>query len=103
MISLILHHDPLVRDAFVRALSLEKKTDIPEGSMYQHGGWIFIALNQPISSELSESLVESYQPDRTYLPAFGRSIDLTHEEGDVILPNVFLHYDHHIRDLELDA
>ena len=42
-----------------------------------------------------------YIPERIYLPFFGRSVDLIHERGDVILPNVFFSYNSAIETTEL--
>ena len=92
MISLIVHHNPDVRDSFVRALSLERKVEEAGKTLYQHGKWLYIALDTPITPEVYASLLEDYNPDALYLPTFGQSIDMVHEEGDIILPNVFLSY-----------
>ena len=102
MISLILHHDPIVRDAFVRVLSLEKKIQDEAGNtLYQRGKWLFVALARPIAEIDITALIENYQPEGIYLPSFGRSIDMVHEETDIVLPNVFLTYNPSIKDVEL--
>lgn len=43
-----------------------------------------------------------YQPDRLYLPHIGRSVDLIHERGDIVLPNVFFGYNPLIETTEID-
>lgn len=94
MISLILHHDPIVRDTFVRVLSLEKKiTDTHGNTLYQKGKWLYLALTRPLAEADMTGLIAEYQPEHIYLPSFGRSIDMVHEETDIVLPNVFLTYD----------
>jgi hypothetical protein len=103
MISLILHHDPIVRDAFVRVLSLEKKIQDESGNtLYQHGKWLYLALAKPIAEIDITELIANYQPENIYLPSFGRSIDMVHEETDIVLPNVFLTYNSMIESAELD-
>lgn len=101
MISLILHHDPIVRDTFVRVLSLEKKiTDIHGNTLYQKGKWLYLALTKPLAEADMKALILEYQPENVYLPSFGRSIDMVHEETDIVLPNVFLTYDPLIESVE---
>lgn len=101
MISLILHHDPIVRDAFVRVLSLEKKIQDESGNtLYQRGKWLFVSLAKPIAEIEITDLIANYQPDNIYLPSFGTSIDLVHEETDIVLPNVFLTYNTAIEAIE---
>lgn len=103
MISLILHHDPIVRDAFVRVLSLEKKIQDDSGNvLYQRGKWLYLALAKPIAEVEMTKIIADYQPEHIYLPSFGRSVDMVHEETDVVLPNVFLTYNKDILDTELD-
>lgn len=46
-------------------------------------------------------IAESFLPDRVYLPYFGYSVDVMHEIGDVIVPNVFLSYDALLKDREI--
>lgn len=101
MISLILHHDPIVRDAFVRVLSLEKKIQDESGNtLYQRGKWLYLALSKPIAEIEITQIIADYQPENIYLPSFGRSVDMVHEETDVVLPNVFLTYNKAIEDAE---
>lgn len=102
MISLIVHHHPDVRDAFVRALSLERKHSENGKTLYQHGKWLYIALENPIDAEVYVSLLEEYNPDTIYAPIFWQSIDMIHEEGDIILPNVFLSYNPLLETTEVD-
>jgi hypothetical protein len=103
MISLILHHDPIVRDAFVRVLSLEKKIQDEAGNtLYQRGKWLFVALVKPIAEIEITELIANYQPENIYLPSFGRSVDMVHEETDVVLPNVFLTYNPVIEDVDFN-
>lgn len=101
MISLILHHDPIVRDAFVRVLSLEHKIQDEAGNiLYQRGKWLYLALSKPIAEIEITKIIADYQPENIYLPSFWRSVDMVHEETDVVLPNVFLTYNKAIEDTE---
>jgi len=103
MISLILHHDPIVRDAFVRVLSLEKKIQDESGNtLYQRGKWLYLALSKPIAEIEITQIIADYQPENIYLPSFGRSVDMVHEETDIVLPNVFLTYNKDIIDTDFD-
>ncbi|MFZ2256360.1 MAG: hypothetical protein WAW59_07295 [Patescibacteria group bacterium] len=71
MISLILHHDPIVRDAFVRVLSLEHKIQDEAGNiLYQRGKWLYLALSKPIAEIEITKIIADYQPENIYLPSF---------------------------------
>lgn len=48
-------------------------------------------------------ILENWDPDRIYLPYLGRSIDMLHEIGDIILPNVFMSYDEQVAQLDVDS
>lgn len=52
---------------------------------------------------LLQTILENWDPDRIYLPYLGRSIDMTHEIGDVILPNVFMSYDNQVSQIDPDS
>lgn len=97
MLSVILVQTPAVRDAFVAALSLEKQNhDNGNYSVYQRWKWVLILDAEKNLEQAIVWSVENYNPERLYLPYFGRVVDIVREIGDVILPNVLLSYNQKI-------
>lgn len=92
---------PLVRDAFVRTLSLEKLEESPIATVYRLREWMFIFLHVELSSDVTHWLAATYLPERVYFPVFGYSIDMVHEVGDVIVPNVFFQYEKSVADTDI--
>ncbi len=103
MIRLIFVQKSDIRDAFCRAFSLEKIETTPFFTSYQKWEWILIfSENRGLRDSLPD-LLELYIPERVFLPFFGRSLDMTHEIGDVIFPNTFLSYDARIESADMGA
>ncbi|MDD2693895.1 MAG: hypothetical protein PHY14_03095 [Candidatus Gracilibacteria bacterium] len=101
MISVICTNDVRVRDGFANALSLEKVEDTSTKIMYQKGKWVLIFFRENFSKDDLDWITSSYIPDRIYLPYFGTSIDVMHEVGDIIVPNVFFSYNPRIESIEI--
>lgn len=101
MISVICTNDVRVRDGFANALSLEKIEDTPTKIMYQKGKWVLIFFRGDFSKDDLDWITSSYIPDRIYLPYFGASIDVVHEVGDIIVPNVFFSYNPKIESTDI--
>lgn len=101
MLRVLASSDSTLRDALVSALSLEKKEDTPHVVTYRRGEWIFVFFARTILPEDMTWIAESFLPDRVYLPYFGYSVDVVHEIGDVIVPNVFLSYDKSLDEEEI--
>lgn len=93
MLRVLASSDSALRDALVSTLSLEKKEEIPHVTTYRKGEWIFVFFHTVITPLDMTWIAETFLPDRVYLPYFGYSVDVMHEIGDVIVPNVFLTYD----------
>lgn len=55
----------------------------------------------PLSLDIVEWIAATYLPERAYFPYFGYSIDMVHEIGDVIVPNVFLPYEDSLEKREI--
>lgn len=102
MLRVIIAQDQEVRDAFLSVLSLERFTE-EEGEffVYKREKWILIFNEKKQIKDIVDWTLENYVPERLYLPFFGESIDIVHEVGDIILPNVFLTYDPHIQEAEI--
>lgn len=101
MLRVLASSDSTLRDALVSTLSLEKKEDTSHVVTYRKWEWIFVYFAHPITPEDMTWIAESFFPDRVYLPYFGYSIDVMHEIGDVIVPNVFLSYDLSLKDSDI--
>ena len=104
MIKVIFVTAPDVRDAFARTLSLQKKESAINGiTAYQHMDWILLFSPDISFGSALKEVLEFYDPDRLYIPYFGRAITAIHEIGDVILPNVFFAFDPRITEIEIGA
>lgn len=101
MLRVLASSDSSLRDALVSALSLEKKEETPHVVTYKKWEWIFVFFPRPIMPVDMTWIAESFLPDRVYLPYFGYSVDVMHEIGDVIVPNVFLSYSESLKDREI--
>jgi hypothetical protein len=72
--------------------------------VYQKADWILIFSREHDIDVILPTILDLWDPDRIYLPYLGRSIDMMHEIGDVILPNVFIPYTQsEAQDIEDDA
>ena len=98
MLRVIASSDLRMRDAFIALLGLEKKEDTSFATVYQKSGYIFLALKNPLKSSDGEIIAETFLPERLYLPFATESIDVVHEIGDIIVPNVFIPYDQHLEE-----
>jgi hypothetical protein len=92
---------PEIRDAFVSALSLTKKEENHLATVYRKENWIFLFLQAPLSDDVVLWIASTFLPDRIYFPYFGYSIDMMHEVGDVIVPNVFLPYEKSLAEIQI--
>lgn len=94
MLRIIFIKNALLRDAFVASLSLSRNaTEISEDFLvYQKADWILVYSRDLDINIILPTILDNWDPDRIYLPYIGRSVDMMHEIGDVILPNVFIPY-----------
>jgi hypothetical protein len=103
MIRVIFAWDATVRDSLTSLLSLEKKPDeIPGCTVYQRAEWILVYSLDRNLVDIFSLILEYFAPDRLYIPILGRAVDVVHEIGDVILPNVFLTYNPLVGQAEID-
>ncbi len=103
MLRVIFTSDASIRDSLTSLLSLEKKSqDIPGCIVYQHAEWILVFSSERQLVDIFQLILEFFIPDRLYIPILGRSVDVVHEIGDIILPNVFLTYNPVIAETELN-
>ncbi len=92
-----------LRDAFIKKLSLtERETSRVGISFYQNGNWILAFADMPIA-QVALILEEEYQMQDFFVADLGWTIDMDHELGDIILPNVFLSYNPLIAMSEITA
>jgi hypothetical protein len=89
------------RDAFVTVLALEKKEESPIATVYQKWGTIFLSLSRDVSPDTVSWMRDTFLPDRLYLTYSGYSVDVVHEIGDVIVPNVFTSHNKDIEKVEI--
>lgn len=94
MLRIVFTKNSIIRDTFVSSLSLSRNaTEIsPDFLVYQKADWILIYSREHDIDIVLPIILDNWDPDRIYLPYLGRSVDMLHEIGDVILPNVFIPY-----------
>lgn len=104
MLTAILITNPELRDNIVSFVSGVKKTNDNNGVIfYQKNSYIF-AFSETISTrELFEITLSEYQPEKIFFVECGHSIDMDHEIGDIVLPNIFFTYNKNIENLEITA
>lgn len=94
MLRIIFTRNPIIRDTCVASLSLSRNPT--EASVdfivYQKADWILVYSREHDIDVILPTILDLWDPDRIYLPYLGRSVDMMHEIGDVILPNVFIPY-----------
>lgn len=102
MLTAILVSEASLRDAIVSFVSGVRETNSTDQAIfYQKNNFIF-AFSDKISLENLFSLtIEEYQPEKIFIAETGRSIDVDHEIGDIILPNVFLEFNEKILTTEI--
>ena len=94
MLRIIFTRNPVIRDTCVASLTLGRNPTeaSPDFIVYQKGDWILIFSKEFDIDIVLPTILDNWDPDRIYLPYLGRSVDMMHEIGDVILPNVFIPY-----------
>lgn len=103
MLTVILIQNPELRDALVSFVSGVRETNSTENAVfYQKNNYIFAFSDKISLEELFGTTAEEYQPEKIFIAETGRSIDVDHEIGDIILPNVFLHFNKKILETELN-
>lgn len=102
MLSVIASSDISLRDAFAKILAFEHLEDTAFASVFRKANRIFITFNTPITDDHVSWIASEFLPDRLYLPFTSYAIDMVHEIGDVIVPNVFFSYDPRLKSAELD-
>lgn len=105
MLRIIFTKNTIVRDTCISVLSLARNPNeiSPDFLIYQKWDWILVYSREFDIDVLLQTILENWDPDRIYLPYLGRSIDMTHEIGDVILPNVFMSYDNQVSQIDPDS
>ncbi len=105
MLRIIFTKNTIIRDTCVSVLWLARNpTEIsPDFLIYQKWDWILVYSRELDIDVILPIILENWDPDRIYLPYLGRSIDMLHEIGDIILPNVFMSYDEQVAQLDVDS
>lgn len=94
MLRIIFTRNPVIRDTCVASLTLGRNPTEASADfiVYQRWDWILIFSKEFDIDIVLPTILDNWDPDRIYLPYLGRSVDMMHEIGDVILPNVFIPY-----------
>lgn len=102
MLSVFASSDTSLRDSFVNTFGFEHVQDTHFASVFRKTNRIFVAFNTPINSDHIAWIASEFLPDRLYLPFSSYAIDMVHEVGDVVVPNVFFSYDPTLKSADLD-
>jgi hypothetical protein len=61
----------------------------------------YLFLKKPPSLEMITWIASEFLPERIYFLYLGYSVDMIHEIGDVVVPNVFLEYQEKLEEVEI--
>lgn len=105
MLRIVFTRNTLIRDVAIATLHLSKNpTQVSvDFQVYQKADWIVIYSSAYDIDFVLPIILENWDPDRVYLPYIGRSVDMMHEIGDVIMPNVFMSYNPQVASLDPDS
>lgn len=104
MLTAIILTDANLRDALVSFVSGIKQThENQDVIFYQKNTFIFAFSSKLSHREIFEKVLHEFQPEKVFFAEIGRSIDVDHEIGDVILPNIFFEFNKKLVEIELDA
>ena len=101
MLKAIATNSPLLIETYTRIVHAEKLTDNHLATVYRNADTFFVALKNTITPDAVTWIASEYLPERLILPFLGYSVDMIHEIGDVIVPNVFLEYQKEIESTEI--
>jgi hypothetical protein len=105
MLRIVFTRNTIIRDVAIATLQLSKNpTQVSvDFQVYQKADWIVIYSSAYDIDFVLPIILENWDPDRVYLPYIGRSVDMMHEIGDVIMPNVFMSYNPQVASLDPDS
>ena len=93
-----------LRDALVSFVSGIKQTHSTDSvAFYQKNSYIFVFSEHTPIRDLYEMTIHEYQPEKIILTDVGRSVDVDHEVGDIILPNIFFSFQKEILETEITS
>lgn len=93
-----------LRDALVSFVSGIKQTRSTDSvTFYQKNNYIFVFSENTTIRDLYEMTIQEYQPEKIILTDVGRSVDVDHEVGDIILPNIFFSFQKEILETEITS
>lgn len=103
MLNLIIVTDAKLRDALVSHVSGVRQTNMAKNVIfYQKNNYIFAFSETLAIAEIFRIAIEECQPEKIFLAETARSVDVDHEIGDIILPNVFLRCHENLDAIELN-
>lgn len=102
MLTAVIISEPQLRDAIVSFVSGVKQTHQHDNVIfYQKNDMIFVFSENLSLREVFDLTLAEYQPEKIFITETGRSVDVDHEIGDIILPNVFLSFNPQILTTEI--
>lgn len=98
MIHVIITQNQHIRDILVVEYGLNRIENL---ETYQLNG-IILVYRESLDESVISHVIEEYVADTIWIVDAARVISNEHELGDIIMPNVFLRYDHEIDGVEFN-
>ncbi|GAB0174639.1 MAG: hypothetical protein HHAS10_05180 [Candidatus Altimarinota bacterium] len=92
MLRVIATDSPTLFDGILKTFTPEKTQSNHMAEVFRRGNTFYLLLKKVPSAEIITWIASEFLPERLYFPYFGYSVDMIHEVGDIIVPNVFLGY-----------
>ncbi len=99
MIHVLITSDASIRDLLIGEYDLH--THPTDSCVYQSQGVILIYNPKLVPDMISKAFTE-YSADKIWIVSISGIVSTDHEPGDIVMPNVFLAYNHEIDEVEFN-
>jgi hypothetical protein len=100
MIHVLVTSDAVIRDLLVDGYRFHAHaTDI---AVFQAKGTILV-YREKLEPKIISEIIDRYYADKIWIIGTSRIVSTDHQLGDIVMPNVFLAYDHAIDTVEFDG
>ena len=98
MIHVLLTQDTSIREILISEYGLNRIQNL---ETYKSGE-IILVYRETLDPSIISHVIEEYAAEKIWIIGSSRVVSNEHELGDIIMPNVFLPYDHEIDAVEFD-
>lgn len=98
MIHVIITQNQCIRDVLVTEYGLSRVENM---ETYRSNG-IIVVYRESLDETIISHVIEEYVADTIWIVGVARVVSNEHELGDIVMPNVFLKYDHEIDGVEFN-